>query len=286
MQRLQAEIGAALHSLVREMAPVTGGCISPAWHAQLDNGASVFIKSLPEGGPAGLLQAEALSLTRIRETEAIRVPDVLHVSPAWLALEWLPPAAASSADWRTLGRGLALLHRTCSSDYGWEADNFIGRLPQHNSARGAWTEFWVEQRLRPQLQATADMFAVDTRDAFKTLFADVAPVLERAEADGASLLHGDLWNGNVHMSSNGPALIDPSSYFGHREVDLAMARLFGGFPRDFFAAYEAEWPLLPDAEARVPLYQLYYLLVHVRLFGAGYIAQTERALQQALRTAV
>jgi fructosamine-3-kinase len=285
-QQLRAEIGAELGSDVRAARPIAGGCISPAWRADLENGTTIFIKSLGGSGPSGLFQAEAMALQHLRAARVVRVPEMLHVAAGWIALEWLPPSAGTADDWSRLGRGLALLHRTSRRAYGWDADNFIGALPQRNEWSRSWSEFWIERRLRPLMDDVASSFGTESRRGFETLLRRVANMLDVAESEGPSLLHGDLWNGNVHVSDGGPALIDPSSYFGHREVDLAMARLFGGFPHQFYAAYEAEWPLLPDAAARLPLYQLYYLLVHVRLFGDGYVAQTERALKAVLRYAV
>jgi phosphatidylserine decarboxylase len=232
-----------------------------------------------------LLLEEARSLRRLAAAEVVRVPVVLYESAECLVLEWLPPAPAETSDWGELGSALAELHRVTAPSYGWPVDNWIGSLPQHNGETTSWPEFWVERRLRPQLRAASPRFGGSVRTAFDDLFAVSAPLLAAAEEDGPSLLHGDLWNGNVHMSRAGPALIDPSTYFGHREVDLAMADLFGGFPPPFWSAYEAAWPLLPSWRARRPLYQLYYLLVHVNLFGRGYVAQTERTLRAALAAA-
>src|SRR5690606_17965293 len=145
---------------------------------------------------------------------------------------------------------------------------------QTNEPSGDWPSFWRERRLRPQLDLAAGRLDADIRARFDTLLHGLDDRLGPANEDGPSLLHGDLWNGNVHFTDGGAALIDPASSNGHREVDLAMAALFGGFPAAFFDAYSAEWPLLTGAAPRRPIYQLYYLLVHVNLFGGGYIEQT------------
>jgi fructosamine-3-kinase len=275
-------VEAGLGAAVADARPVAGGCISPSWRVRLADGRTVFIKTAPAGVRGGLLLEESRSLQRLSAAGVVRVPGVLLSAAACLVLEWLPPAPPTPAAWRALGGALARLHGVTAASYGWDADNWIGSLPQHNLQTTSWAEFWVERRLRPQFaSASAQLSDQARRDAAELLRA-AAALLDAAEADGASLLHGDLWSGNVHMSTDGPALIDPSSYFGHREVDLAMADLFGGFAAGFWQAYEAEWPLLPDWRARRALYQLYYLLVHVNLFGGGYVAQTERALRAAL----
>jgi fructosamine-3-kinase len=167
--------------------------------------------------------------------------------------------------------------------FGWAADNFIGSLPQANSACVRWPQFWAEQRLFPQWERARRSGHFDAADgrAFRRLLARLDDLLAPGDADGPSLLHGDLWGGNVHVISGGEAaLIDPSTYHGHREVDLAMAELFGGFGASFLPAYREAWPLAPGYdEARRALYQLYYVLVHVNLFGAGYVAGTRRVLR-------
>jgi fructosamine-3-kinase len=270
------------HSVVR-VTGVGGGCISPSYRATTATGRTVFVKTAPRGAAQGLLECEAFSLRRLADAAAIRVPGVIAQGRGWLVLEWLEPSAGSTEDWQRLGRGLARLHRASRESYGWDHDNFIGSLRQQNAASDSWPEFWVERRLRPQLAAAEAHLSSATMQAFHRLLDEVADRLATAEPEGPSLLHGDLWSGNVHMTAAGPALIDPASCYGHREVDLAMTRLFGGFPQAFYDAYDAEWPPLPALAARMPIYQLYYLLVHVNLFGGSYIAGTERTLRAALK---
>jgi fructosamine-3-kinase len=171
------------------------------------------------------------------------------------------------------------MHRATSGRYGWSRANFIGPLPQSNDAADDWPSFWRTQRLEPQVRLARDQLGSATVARFARLLGELEPRLGPAAEDGPSLLHGDLWNGNVHFTAEGGALIDPSSYYGHREVDLAMAALFGGFPASFLAAYSTEWPLSAGAESRRPVYQLYYLLVHVNLFGSGYVRQTRDVLE-------
>lgn len=277
-----AGVSAALGAAVRSASGVGGGCVSPAWRADLADGRRVFVKTAPAGAGGDLLDQEAAALRALAAAGAVRVPAVLAMGGAWLALEWLEPGPATDAAWSDLGRGVAALHRSTADRWGWPADNYIGPLPQSNAWSANWPEFWAERRLRPQVERARDQLGVAARDGFERLLGELDGRLAAAAEDGPSLLHGDLWSGNVHMTAGGAALIDPSSSYGHREVDLAMADLFGGFAPPFWRAYESAWPLLPGAAARRPIYQLYYLLVHVNLFGAGYVAGTERALRAAL----
>jgi fructosamine-3-kinase len=266
--------------------PVGGGCISPS--ARLDvGGVAFFLKWSRDGStPADFFAAEARSLDALRRADALRVPAVRGVADRWLLLEWLEPSQPSATGWADLGRGLAALHALPASDgFGWSAANYIGTLPQANEPATSWGAFWRERRLAPQLERAyrAGHFAAPERRRFERQLVRMEMLLEAGDADGPSLLHGDLWSGNVHFTAAGaPAVIDPSSYHGHGEVDLAMAELFGGFAPAFFDAYREARPLRTGyAELRRPLYQLYYLLVHVNLFGRGYVAGAVGALAAA-----
>jgi fructosamine-3-kinase len=269
----------ALGSRPVNVAMISGGCISPAARVTLADGRVLFVKTAPAGAPADFFREESRSLERLRAAGALRVPAVIETDARWLALEWLEPVGA--VDGARLGRGLARLHSVTGPDWGWEADNYIGPLPQPNGAAGGWPDFWRERRLRPQVER-ATVLPGKLRADLDRLLTGLDARLATAGAEPASLLHGDLWRGNVHPTADGPALIDPASFYGHREVDLAMAALFGGFGADFERAYVAEWPLEPGSEVRRAIYQLYYLLVHVNLFGSGYLPATERAVRVAL----
>lgn len=273
---------AALGVTLAGVSAVSGGCVSPAFRVTTADGRSLFLKTTPAGAPADLMERESAALERLAEAGAVRVPRVLAMGAGWLALEWLEPADPGPSDWGLLGTQLARLHGCTADLYGWDHDNYIGPLPQYNAELESWPEFWAERRLRPQIEAAGRQLGRDTRIDLERLLRELEERLDGVDQDGASLLHGDLWSGNVHMTRDGPALIDPASYYGHREVDLAMAALFSGFPPEFDAAYAAERPLLPGAAGRRPIYQLYYLLVHVNLFGASYLAGTERTLRAAL----
>jgi fructosamine-3-kinase len=273
---------------IRRISPVSGGCISQAFRVDTAAG-TIFLKHHPEAPPA-MFAAEADGLRALHAAAdgELRIPTVLALDEAatWIALEWLEPGPRGPDFGERLGRGLAALHRRGAGGWGWgwERANFIGPLAQANEPMSTWAEFWAERRLQPQLE----MARAAGRDAgsaadWDRLFCWLPELLAPAEEDGPSLLHGDLWGGNVLSAAGEPALIDPAVYRGHREADLAMAELFGGFGAAFHAAYAEAWPLLPGyAEARRAIYQLYYLLVHVNLFGGGYGAQTAATLRRAL----
>ena len=178
---------------------------------------------------------------------------------------------------------MAALHRAGAPCFGLDHNNFIGSLAQTNTVADTWSSFFRERRVLPQLR-----MAVDSGRITQGLERDFETVLARLEAlvgapEPPARLHGDLWGGNLHTAENGePALIDPAVYGGHREVDLAMMRLFGGFGPRVFDAYAEAFPLAEGHQERVSLYQIYPLLVHVNLFGGGYVASVSQAVRRYL----
>lgn len=187
-----------------------------------------------------------------------------------------PPADPGEA----LGQGLAAIHRTTAGAYGFDHDNFVGLLPQPNGWSESWISFYRERRLVPQLEIAARLGRLTPER--RTLSERLLDRLPRWIDDTAvrpALVHGDLWHGNWLDTVDGPALIDPAAYYGDREMDLAMASLFGGFSEAFWRAYEEAYPLLPGHEERRPLYQLYYLLIHLNIFGEQYGPGVDRILR-------
>ena len=285
---LAAVIGRVLGSPVRGSRPLAGGDINQAHAVALDDGREVFVKSNPSA-PRAMFPAEARGLGWLAEAGALRVPRVLAVSgegalgPSFLALELIQPGPPVRDFHATLGRGLAALHRSGAPGFGLDHDNFIGRLPQTNDPTGTlnWAAFYRARRLEPQLKAAVDggRASARMRQGFERLFDRLGDLVGPPEPP--SRLHGDLWGGNLMCDATGaPCLIDPAAHGGHREVDLAMMRLFGGFGGRVFAAYEEAAPLADGHAERVPLYQLYPLLVHVNLFGGPYVGAVESALSE------
>jgi fructosamine-3-kinase len=272
-------VGRALGSEVRAERGLGGGDINAAFAVTLADGREVFVKTNRDA-PEAMFEAEARGLAWLSETGALRIPAVLAATPQFLALELIETSRRVTDFDDRLGRGLAALHRHTAPRFGLDHDNFIGRLPQRNDFADDWAEFYRRERLEPQLAMATDrgLSTATMRRQMEALFTVLADRVGRAEAPAR--LHGDLWGGNLHVDEAGlPCLIDPAVYAGHREVDLSMMRLFGGFGPRVFAAYEEAFPLAPGHEERVALYQLYPLLVHVNLFGGGYVGSVESTLR-------
>lgn len=280
---------------IRGTTPVAGGCIHRALRVDTDRG-PVFLKWSADAS-GGLFAQEAEGLEALREVadpiggEGFRVPRVLglgggsEAGPGWLVLEWLEPGSPGPDAGERLGRALAALHAPAHGGWGWTGDNHIATLPQANPPCDRWGRFWRDARLVPLLRRAVDGGAFrGAQVVWDRVLEGVEEWLDPVEAEGPVLLHGDLWSGNVFFTHSGsPALVDPAIYRGHREVDLAMMELFGGFPRGTLEHYRRLRPL-PGAygEIRRDLYQLYPLLVHVLLFGGGYEAS---ALERVRRLA-
>jgi fructosamine-3-kinase len=301
---IAAALEAALGSPVVRSTGVSGGDINQADQVTLADGRELFVKSNP-AAPPGMFAAEARGLAWLAEAAALRLPEVVAVSPPgdgvqFLVLELIRRGRPARGFDEALGRGLAALHRFGAAQFGLDHDNFIGRLPEANrpvpapspgkeqaqgtaTAGAPWVDFYRQRRLEPQLRMATDrgLASGEMRRGFQRLFANLDGLVGAPEPPAR--LHGDLWGGNLMCDVEGaPCLIDPAVYGGHREVDLAMMRLFGGFGPGVFAAYQEAWPLGPGHEARVDLYQLYPLLVHVNLFGGGYVGSVEAALARII----
>ena len=267
---------------------VTGGSINECYFWPGDAGA-MFVKVAPLEARS-MFAAEAAGLAELERARAVRVPRVLangHTERcAFLALEWIEAGVAGPACEARLGRELAALHGVTAPRFGWLRDNTIGRTPQANAASDDWAEFFRERRLRPQLQmAAAHGFADLPAAAGERLLESVQGLLA-GHRPSASLLHGDLWGGNWLASAAGePVLIDPAVYYGDRETDLAMTRLFGGFGEGFYQAYQAAAPLALGWQTRAELYNLYHVLNHANLFGGGYARQARAMIEHLLAPA-
>lgn len=246
-----------------------------AWRAETTGG-PVFLKTCA-AADRERLAAEAEGLEALERAGAIRVPRVLaRVSAgklACLALEWLAFETPDRAVEECLGAGLAALHRHTGSRFGWHRDNTIGLTPQLNTPDEDWLRFFRDRRLGYQLQlAERNGYGGELQAAGARLLRNLVHLLEGHDPV-PSLLHGDLWGGNWAAVAGRPVIFDPAVYYGDRETDLAMTRLFGGFGTSFYRAYQEAWPLAAGHQARMPLYQLYHVLNHLNLFGSGYLGQ-------------
>jgi protein-ribulosamine 3-kinase len=255
-------------------ASVPGGDIAQPRHGTLSDGTEVFVKS-GQDLPAGMLPVEAKGLALLSQG-GCRVPDVLAVNGDWLVLEWIQRTASTVQSQADLGRGLAAQHQISRELCGLEMGNFIGLTPQSNTQTGDWVGFFAEQRLgtmQRSLRQTGQL-SVAEDSAIDLLKGRLMRWMHLPEEPHV-LLHGDLWGGNTMAGPQGePVVFDPAVYFGCRESDLAMTRLFGGFSSAFYDAYEEVLPLSSGFEERVDLYNLYHLLNHALMFGGGYLSQS------------
>lgn len=232
-------------------------------------------------------EAEAEGLAALREAGALRVPAVLGVGSgahhAYLALEWLELTTLTRTGEAALGAQLATQHRITAPQFGWHRDNTIGATPQSNTPAADWVAFLRDRRLGRQLAYAAQRgHGGRLQQRGERLLADLDGLFG-GYRPVPSLLHGDLWSGNVAADARGaPVVFDPAVYYGDREADIAMTRLFGGFGPDFYAAYAAAWPLDAGAAARTDLYNLYHVLNHLNLFGGAYLSQAESIIDRLL----
>ena len=274
---LEAAVARATGRAVRSLRRVGGGDINDAYAAELDGGGRAFVKTRADA-PAGEYAAEAAALRWLGEPGGLGVPGVLGASDEVLVLEWLDEGPAG--DEAALGRGLATTHAAGADAFGAAAPARVGPLALPNDPLPDWPAFYAERRLRPLLAPARDRGAlsaggVSAVERVCDRMADLA-----GPPEPPARLHGDLWTGNVLWSGGRPYVIDPIAYGGHREVDLAMLRLFGSPGPRLLAAYQEVAPLAPGHEDRVALYQLFPLLVHAVLFGGGYGASAERAARR------
>lgn len=266
--------------VIESRARVGGGCINEG-HIIRGHGRAYFVK-LNAPDKAQMFSAEAAGLDEIGRTGTVRVPrPVCHgAGPAasWIVLEHLELKPADDGGMRALGSSLARLHRVTSRRYGWSRANTIGSTPQINTPADDWIMFWRERRLGFQLGFAAAK-GHGRLVASGERLVEKLPAFFEGYSPSPSLLHGDLWSGNAAMTVDGePVIYDPAVYYGDREADLAMTELFGGFPREFYEAYDEAYPLEDGYETRKHLYNLYHLLNHLNLFGRSYLARVERAL--------
>jgi fructosamine-3-kinase len=284
---LAAAISAATgrHMASEPEAAVGGGSINDC-HRWMSREGPLFVK-LAAGDRLWMFEAEADGLRELARAQAVRVPSVLghgtDAGRAFLALEWVDFGGSSSRSEALLGEKLAVQHRVSAAEFGWHRGNTIGSTPQRNDPDRDWIRFFVERRLRFQLDLAARNGHAGRITELGALLCDRAGAFFATYRPLPSLLHGDLWGGNWATDASGqPVLFDPAVYFGDREADLAMTRLFGGFGPSFYSAYEAAWPLDVGGADRRTLYNLYHVLNHLNLFGGGYLRQAQAMIDQLL----
>jgi protein-ribulosamine 3-kinase len=280
-----------IHKIVREkigkeitsISSLSGGSISSAYKAILSDGNFVFLKISPQF--PDMFIKEANGLKELHKAKTIRIPNVLFTDNEILILEYLPVSSPSNRKkfFEEFGKQFAQLHRYTSPTFGFIEDNYIGSTPQKNTPQSnSWREFYWNERLLFQFHlAERNGYAdSDLRKAFSYLEQHLNDIIPD-DGETPALLHGDLWSGNYLCLENDiPAIIDPAVYYGHREADLGMTLLFGGFGDSFYDSYNESYPLNKGWEFRMEIYKLYHLFNHLNLFGEGYYGQVVETMRR------
>ena len=269
-------------SSINEIVEVTGGSINKVYRLQTTVGFFILKLNSARQFPK-MFELEAEGLDAIRKTKTVAVPEVIatrHFAyQSYLLLAYIETGTKTPAAMQLLGSQLAQMHRNTATGFGFEKDNYMGSLPQSNKKHESWQSFFVEERLKPMVRLAFDASFIDQKlvSDFESLYQKLDGFFEEEKP---ALIHGDLWGGNYLISSEGkPYLIDPAVSYGFREFDLAMTHLFGGFNTDFYWAYQEEFPLQKGWQERINLWNLYPLLLHLNLFGTGYLGQVKSGLR-------
>ncbi len=288
-KQIERAIGQATgeKSKIIDFRSVSGGCINNSRFITLEDGRKYFLKTPPGGAQyPGMFAAEYCGLELIASANAIRVPKPVTYDNQFIVLEAFVECPAP-ADWlEKLGHQLAQLHlATRQNQFGFEMDNYIGSTPQPNTWTNNWSAFWRDQRIGWQLELLTSKLAIDD-PIFKLgdrLIAKLDDLLGDID-EPAVLLHGDLWSGNAAVAEPGaPIIFDPACYYGHREAELGIMRMFGGFGPRCEDAYNEVWPWDKYKEDRIPLYRLYHELNHLNLFGRTYYQACIDSMQQLIK---
>jgi len=264
----------AIRGTIEQLTGVGGGDINEAYRVKTRQ-SDYFIKlNQPDRYP-GMFEAEKTGLELLIDKSNFKIPKPIITGEipgyCFILMEWVE--MQSHGNWHQFGNALAYMHQQTQAQFGLDHQNYIGSLFQDNTFETTWSEFYTNRRLHPLFKQAYDsgQLGRTTLSAFENLYQRLGEIYPN---EAPALLHGDLWSGNRAFTAEGtPCIYDPAVYFGHREMDLAMTRLFGGFPNEMYRAYHQNYPLESGWEERIPIGQLYPLLVHVVLFGGGYASQ-------------
>ncbi|REE05740.1 fructosamine kinase family protein [Marinoscillum furvescens] len=269
---------------VKSAQHLSGGCINNAVKTVTNEG-TYFIK-FNDNIDEDMFEKEALGLSLLKAANHLQIPDVIGIGQVgpnhYIILEHINKAAPSADFWEDFGQNLAKLHRQTAPTFGLDHNNYIGKLPQRNDQEPGWLDFFIQHRLEVQLGLALYNDHID--EAFANRFRQIYPILPGIiPEEPPAMLHGDLWSGNFMVGPGGKAcLFDPAVYYGHREIELAFTKLFGGFDPAFYHGYHEQYPVEPGFDQRMDIYNLYPLLVHVNLFGTSYLTGVEATLRRFL----
>lgn len=262
-----------------QIKSVGGGSINVAYHIRLDSGKHFFLKLNSSGKYPALFEKEKNGLLILAEQEIFLVPEIIVSKTIddiqMLLLEWIDAGQTDRKFWQSFGEQLARLHHVTNEHFGFYEDNYMGALPQNNTNTKSWIDFFIHYRLHPQIKIAINKNLLRKNHVadFEMLEGKLGSIFNEEKP---SLLHGDLWSGNYMCNdASQPVLIDPAVYFGHRSMDLAMTTLFGGFEKHFYDSYHYHFPFPPGYDAQWEVCNLYPLLIHLNLFGSGYLNQLE-----------
>lgn len=258
---------------ILDMQPVSGGCINNA--SKIITNCGIFFLKWNKTADNKMFAVESKGLDLIQKSNTIYTPHVIAYDSNFLMMEFIEKGSPTHSLWEEFGRDLSELHKVSNMNFGLDYNNFIGSLPQKNNPQSNWIDFFINQRLIAQL--SIGDFSSELIKDFDKLFLKIEELFPNEQS---SLLHGDLWNGNFIFLKNKVVLFDPAVYFGSREMDIAMSKLFGGFHNKFYSSYNENYPLREGWKERIDICNLYPLLVHVNLFGGGYYSQVKTILNR------
>ncbi len=271
------ELSENLNTKICSHKPLSGGDINAVYLLESEKGKYVVKVNDAQRFPC-MFEKEARGLRALSKPQVIDVPEVIHVgefnNSSYLILEHKTPGKKTADFWQNFGRQLAKLHQQSAPQFGFAENNYIGSLLQYNTPEDNATDFYINQRLKPQFKLASENGYLFTKiDRFYDKISQLIP------QEKPSLIHGDLWSGNYLVNAEGaPCLIDPATAFAPREIDIAVMHLFGGFDPAVFKSYNAEFPFAEGWQERIKLWQLYHILVHVNLFGGGYYTSAKNII--------
>ena len=269
---------------IDSIVPIKGGDINDAFRLESFD-KKYFLKVNSANNFPHLFKKEARALEAIKKTKTFSVPKVVNVGEAgkdfqYLLLEWMETSTPTDVNWENLGKNLAKLHQNTSKQFGWSEDNYIAIVVQPNSLTDSWSEFYAKNRIMPMMKLLQNKQLINSKQikSAENLCKQLNSIFPEEKP---ALLHGDFWNGNILANKKGEfSVIDPAIYYGHREMDLAIAKLFGGFDDVFFDAYHENNPLAPNFEERLPIAQLFPLLIHAYHFEGYYVKDVQTILKK------
>ena len=267
---------------IEKTVSVSGGSINDGWRLET-NKETLFLKYNRSDRFPGMFEKEAKGLQLLRDTRTVYVPEVIGTGKAenfcFILMEFIHPGSRRNDFWSDFAGKLARMHQQTHEQFGLDHDNYMGSLQQYNKFHENFYDFFILERLEPQLRLAYDNEKLNKGhvEKFEQLYKELKNLIPEEKP---ALVHGDLYSGNYIVSDNGTAsIVDPAAAYNHREVDIAMSTLFGAFDQEFYDTYNYEFPMEKGWEDRIKFFNLYPLLIHVNLFGISYLSSIERIIK-------